>query len=59
MKLRLDTISSPATGSTARRIIRAVDSGKCIVNAQAKAFIASLLEDLRPKAQRPTRTKRG
>jgi hypothetical protein len=48
MKIVLDTISSPATGSTARRIARAVDRGSSVVNAQGKAFIASLMADLRP-----------
>lgn len=47
MKLVLDTISSPATGATARRIARAVDRGGSVVNAKGKAFIASLLPELR------------
>ena len=59
MKLTLDTISSPATGNTARRIIRAVDGGKGIVNKQGKAFIASLLDELRTRGTKPLRTKQG
>lgn len=58
MKLVLDTISSPATGSTARRIARAVDRGGSVVNAQGKAFIASLLTELRP-AKKPARRKQA
>lgn len=57
MKLVLDTISAPATGSTARRIARAVDRGGSIVNAQGKAFIASLLSDLRPAPKGKSRQK--
>gem|GEM_PF-3684152 len=57
MKLTLDTVSAPATGRRADQILRAVKQGKSVVNSKGKAFIKSLLADLRPRASKSARSK--
>ena len=57
MKLTLDTVSAPATGQRADQILRAVKSGKSVVNPRGKAFIKSLLADLRPQASKSGKSK--
>ena len=47
MKLRLVTISAPATGKQATRILRAVKTGGSISTPQGEAFIATLVAEMK------------
>jgi len=60
MKLRLDTISAPATGKQATRVLRAVKSGKPISTPQGQAFIATLVAEMKAAPTgKPKRTARS
>lgn len=58
MKLTLDTVSAPATGSRAAEIIRAVSKGGAVMNQQGRAFIASLVDEIRGGRRKPARVRR-
>jgi len=47
MKLPLHTTSTPVTGKAARRLINAVNAGRAVSNARAKAFAAECASELR------------
>lgn len=51
MRFPIHTVSQPVTGKTARRLLRAVERGGCLVNAQGRAFIESLLPELGTQAK--------
>lgn len=57
MKLTLDTVSAPVTGERAAQLVRAVRAGKSMVNAKGRAFIASLVSEMRPQAAKSSRRK--
>ena len=60
MKLRLVTISAPATGKQATRVLRAVKSGKPISTPQGQAFIATLVAEMKAAPTgKPKRTARS
>ncbi|EIP99821.1 hypothetical protein OpiT1DRAFT_04352 [Opitutaceae bacterium TAV1] len=48
MKLTLDTISAPVRGKRATQLVHAMRSGRGLMNAKGKAFVASLLTEARP-----------
>ena len=58
MKLRLDKVSAPATGSQSARILRAVKTGKPISTPQGKTFIASLVAEESAEIERAGHPKR-
>jgi len=49
MKLPMHTVSQPATGAMARKIIRAVASGRAITNARAQATFDEIAAGWRKK----------
>ena len=46
MKLPMHTTSRPVTGAEARRVLRAVESGRAATNPRAKAFAAEIVAAL-------------
>ena len=60
MKLRLVTISAPATGALATRILCAVKTGGSVSTPQGEAFIATLVAEMKAAPTgKPKRTPRS
>jgi len=47
MKLPLHTTSRPVTGKAASRLINAVNAGRAVSNARAKAFAVEIVAEIR------------
>jgi hypothetical protein len=56
MKLPLHTTSAPIVGSEARRVLRAVKTGRAVTNRRAKAFAEEIVAELRGAASRRRKT---
>jgi hypothetical protein len=56
MKLPMHTSSMPVTGTEARRVLRAVESGRAVTNPRAKMFAAEIVTALRDES-RPARKR--
>jgi hypothetical protein len=55
MKLPMHTSSMPVTGAEARRLLRAVETGRAATNARAKVFASEIVAELRGKARPASR----